>query len=437
MSDSSAIVRALILYGIVLPLAILLGYMLVKLPEWDNTSIVVIGIVLGILCLPLLLRWHHPLLFLSWNMPAVVFFLPGRPELWIFMAVASFLIVLIQKAINLEVQLNPAPFVLWALIFILVVVVGTAYMTGGIHLNSLGGDSLGGRKYIYMIAAVLGFIAMTSLRIPENKVRFYVGAFFLGALPNVFGDLIHFAGSWLEFILYLFPSQIGSWYSDTDTVSIQNTGMFRDYGLTVASAGVLFNILARYGIRNLLQGGIVKVLFTMIIAVSCLLGGFRGMLVLILLLCFIMFWLEGLFRSKYVLMPVVVLLICLPLAPFADRLPLSIQLTLSVVPIIKVSSEARLSAEASSEWRIKMWQILLPEVPHYFWLGKGFQANTSEFVSTIITQRQGIGGDSEAQMMAGDFHIGPLSVIIPFGIWGAIGWFWFFAAGLRGLAFNY
>src|ERR1039457_5020721 len=156
MSDSSAIVRALILSGIILPLAILLGYLLVTLPQWDFSSLLVIGIVLGILCLPLLLRWHHPLLFLSWNMPAVIFFLPGRPELWLFLAVVSFAIVIIQKTVNPEVQLNPAPFVLYPLLFILLVVLATASMTGGIHLGSLGSESLGGRKYLYMIAGVIG-----------------------------------------------------------------------------------------------------------------------------------------------------------------------------------------------------------------------------------------------------------------------------------------
>lgn len=137
------------------------------------------------------------------------------------------------------------------------------------------------------------------------------------------------------------------------------------------------------------------------------------------------------------MLPLAALVLCLPLAPFADKLPLPIQRTLSVVPIIKVSSQASADAQATSEWRIKMWKILLPQVPRYFWLGKGFQANTSEYISALITQSHGIGGDSETQMLVGDYHNGPLSVIIPFGIWGAIGWVWFFAAALRALYLNY
>ena len=39
--------------------------------------------------------------------------------------------------------------------------------------------------------------------------------------------------------------------------------------------------------------------------------------------------------------------------------------------------------------------------------------------------------------MAGDYHSGPFSVLIPFGVWGAIGWLWFLGASCRALYFNY
>jgi len=39
--------------------------------------------------------------------------------------------------------------------------------------------------------------------------------------------------------------------------------------------------------------------------------------------------------------------------------------------------------------------------------------------------------------LAGDYHNGPLSVIIPFGIWGAATFLWFLIAALRVLYRNY
>jgi hypothetical protein len=40
-------------------------------------------------------------------------------------------------------------------------------------------------------------------------------------------------------------------------------------------------------------------------------------------------------------------------------------------------------------------------------------------------------------MAASDYHNGPLSVIITFGIFGVIGFIWFLVAACRGLYFNY
>jgi len=56
MTNHATIIRSLIIYGICLPLAILLGYLLTT-P--DTTTVSTIGIVLAILVIPILLRFHH------------------------------------------------------------------------------------------------------------------------------------------------------------------------------------------------------------------------------------------------------------------------------------------------------------------------------------------------------------------------------------------
>lgn len=443
MSDSTALIRSLILFGIVLPLAILLGYLAAYLPNFDYSSMVGIGIVLALICLPLLLHWHHQLLFLSWNMVAVVFFLPGRPELWLFMALASFTILAVQRTLSAEIQMIPVPWMLAPLLFILAVVVGTAYATGGIHLGSMGSESLGGRKYLYMIAAVLGFVAMTSLRIPEQKAGFYVGAYFLGGLTYLAGHLVQVAGSWLSFILYVFPTLSGATILGTtnEGVGLEAGGVARDMGLTIAGTAVVFFMLARYGLEGLLRGGtfkqrIFRRLFFMIFFAGSIYGGFRSYLILILMTMVFMFWLQGLSRTKYVLLPILALFSILALAPFAGKMPAPIQRTLSFLPVT-IDPIVREEAENSSAWRLNMWKKLLPDVPRYFWLGKGCETDSREFVMTRDIQGRGKGGDSDTQIMAGDFHNGPLSIMIPFGIWGMLGWLWFLAAGLRLLYLNH
>jgi hypothetical protein len=100
-----------------------------------------------------------------------------------------------------------------------------------------------------------------------------------------------------------------------------------------------------------------------------------------------------------------------------------------------VDPVAKLEAERSSEWRLEMWRLLLPEIPRYFWLGKGLEVSVTELeVSTDLSTRGG--GVTESSIVAGNYHNGPLTVLIPFGIWGALGWLWFLAASFRALYYN-
>ena len=47
--------------------------------------------------------------------------------------------------------------------------------------------------------------------------------------------------------------------------------------------------------------------------------------------------------------------------------------------------------------------------------------------------KRGAADDVEASIMTGTYHNGPLTVLLPFGIWGCIGFAWFIIAGLRAL----
>ena len=87
MNNAPAILRSLIIYAVIVPLALFIGYMLTD--PLDRSSFTFYGILALILISPILLRWHHPLLILSWNLNATAFFLPGRPDVWLAMAAIS------------------------------------------------------------------------------------------------------------------------------------------------------------------------------------------------------------------------------------------------------------------------------------------------------------------------------------------------------------
>jgi len=438
MSDSTSLVRALIIYGIIIPLAIFLGWTLGHDWDRDRSTIIIVGIIASVLCLPLLLRWHHLLLFLSWNTPALVFFLPGSPELWIFMALVSFLFTITHRTLDSSVSIFPVPSVAWPLLFLVAVVYGTAQLNGGIHLNSSGGDIMGGKRYLFIFAAAIGFLAMTSYRIPTNKAPLFTKVFLLGFVTNAISNLAPYLGAYVPLLFSVFPVDMNTYGAITADASSGN-GIARNYGLSLSLCWAFFYLLARYGIKNLLVAGNRKQLILVILLfLGGTIGGFRSFFLMMLMTGFFIFWFEGLLRSRYVVALMAAFAVVLLLLPFAKSLPRPIQRAICVLPMVEVNPAIQQEADASSEWRIHMWKTMLPEVPQYLWLGKGLGINAAEYWSEVnLSKRIGNSDDATTFKMAGDYHNGPLSVIIPFGIWGVLGWLWFLAASIRVLYLNH
>jgi len=84
-----------------------------------------------------------------------------------------------------------------------------------------------------------------------------------------------------------------------------------------------------------------------------------------------------------------------------------------------------------------MWKAVLPQVPQYLLLGKGLALAQHDYNFTTQFAEDTLTEDQWGAALAGDYHNGPLSVIIPFGIWGMIAFVWFLVAGVRVLWHNY
>src|SRR5690242_8955139 len=97
-SSPTILIRSLITYAICLPLALYLGYLIAN--PVDISTLVVASVVAGLLCAPLLLKWHYQLMLLSWSTTAIVFFLPGQPNLKLVMLLLSLGCSVLQHALN-------------------------------------------------------------------------------------------------------------------------------------------------------------------------------------------------------------------------------------------------------------------------------------------------------------------------------------------------
>jgi hypothetical protein len=434
-NNAPAILRALIVYAICVPLAIFVGYSLAN--PLDYSSLGFYGVVVAVLASPILLRWHYPLLLFSWYSSVTFAFLPGAPSLWVFMVVVSLSLSVLERILNNRMHFIRVPQITWPLLAMLGVVVLTAELTGGIGLKALGSAVYGGKKYVFLFLSIFSYFALTARRISPQQARWFVALFFLGRVTSAIGDFYPIAPSWLTPVFYIFPPS--SYDPDNPFV----VGVTRLGGVGAAAIGVYFWMLARYGIRGIfLSGKPWRAVLLLVLFVLVFLGGFRTALFLFAATFIIKFFMEGLHRTPLLLVfGLIGLMGCVALVPLAHKLPYTFQRTLAFLPL-DLDADAKASADDSLDWRMRMWTALLPQVPKHLLLGQGYAFSSEEYNEMMSG---GILGNAAGKFdaaqnplaLAGDYHNGMLAVILPFGIWGVLVMFWFLAAALQVMYRNF
>ena len=437
MSDQIGLPRRFIVLGIVLPIAALVGYLLVS-PDFISVAFL-IGLA-TLLLMPVLLRWHHPLLIFSWNLPMIVFFLPGTPPLWMVLALLSLGITVLGAGLNKEQKLISVPVMNWVMLVWVLVILFTIKMTGGgLGLSSFGGSTYGGKKYFYILLAVVAFFAVSTRRVPMQHANGYLLAFVVSALATVLVNVIYSLGPAFWQLYYVFPVDFAMSQAMEDYSWDPTSARFGRIGGFAVGGGAAFAfMMARYGVAGIFDW--TKpwrlLVFLAIVAISTL-GGFRSAVIGLGVLFTLQFLFEGLHRTRLLLVLLVTGILGLALVvPFANKLPLSMQRSLTILPL-DLHPAVKMDAANSTEWRIRMWQVLWPEIPKYFWVGKGLTASARDYYLVSESVKRGLSPDFEGSLVVGDYHSGPLSVILPYGIWGALAFLLLIGAGFRVLWNNY
>jgi hypothetical protein len=423
MINSPTVVRNFIIYSICLVLAVVIGFMLASPLEWSSFSTVIL--VFAALLVPAVLRFHHPLLMLGWNASIIFFFLPGAPQVWLPLTALSLTISIGRRCVDQGFRFLSVRSVAIPLIVIGIVVLVTAQATGGIKLRSMGsGDVYGGKRYFFLLGAIAGFFALSAQPIPPKYAKRYMGFFLLGGITALVGDIYYFDQSWMHPIYLFIPPNINA---------IETGSGISRFGGVNASAAILFSfMLARYGLREILTiRHPWRFVLLIVFAVLSLFGGFRSVLITIAAVFILQFFLEGLHRTRMLPMLLIAAALCVTIGlPFVKHLPYSVQRTLAVLPI-DIDPVVRMDAANSSEWRIKLWKSVLPQIPRHLLVGKGFALTSEDYdysISTATGNMKEFSEDQNWAALAGEYHNGPLSVIITFGIWGAIAFIWFMIA---------
>jgi hypothetical protein len=421
--------RAFLIFALCLPLAVLMGFMLSD--PLVGTNMAVSGVVIMMLATPLIINYHHRLLIWSSLTLLTAYFLKGQPQFWMIFALGSLALSLVSRPLA-KVKPKPlwTPSLMWASIFFIVVILGTAKFAGGIGVRVLGSDVYGGRRYVSLLMAFVGLAALAMQRVPSNHVKTDLAVFTLGPATSAFSNIAYMLGPNFYFLFLIFPVDMA-----LDQASFDMAPGFdsirRLNGFAPACGGIVSYCLMRWGARGMLQlkpWRHALFLFGMACGMT---SGFRSTLAVPLLLCVVQFFVEGLHRTRYVFALIGTGVVTFGLLlGFSESLPIVAQRALSFLPI-KVDAAAQKDADASIEWRLEMWKIVIKDVPTYLWLGKGYAIDPKDLYLAEESMKRGFAQSYDFSIKAGDYHNGPLSVIIPFGIWGVIGFIWFSWESLR------
>jgi len=430
MNNSTAL-KALIIYAICLPLAMFLGY-LISGPLSMSSLITMIGVA-ALLALPLIMRWHHALLLLSWHMSAVMFFLPGSPSFCMLMILISGMFFVLQRTLDRTATFTIVWPVALPLLALAAIVLATAKLTGGIGFRSMGSDVYGGKHYMSLLFGIAGFFVLSIRPIPLEKVGLYMSLFFLGGLTGVIGDFYTLTPSALQFIYWIFPPNLMVMMSGHFEM-----GTTRLSGTASVSTAIFLYMIAKYGLTGIFEKPLRTAIFLLGSSLG-LLGGHRAFVITLGLIFFFQFFLEGLHRTKllarFALLGVV---FCIILVVFSSKLPFTLQRSLSFLPL-EFERAAVDDGQSTMEWRYQMWSGVARQIPKYWLIGKGYAMSAEDFQAsdTAAFRYNYLDVSQSALGLAGDYHNGWLSVIIPFGIGGVITFVWFLWATGRVSIRNY
>ncbi|TAK97468.1 MAG: hypothetical protein EPO07_13225, partial [Verrucomicrobia bacterium] len=412
-----------------LPLALLLGYLMAD--PLDSSSLGIVVMVISVLLMPLLMKWHHPLLVLTCNSAFTFTFLPGSPPMWIPLAAMGLVFALLNRAVDANRRLLVGGQVVWSLLALSAVVLITALSTGGVNIRSMGGATYGGSRYFFIFGAVAMYFVLASQRIAPGRALFFVSMFFLSGATALLSNLAYFFGERF-YVIYYFITPAAAMAQASMQNGLGSGGLARLSGCSDLAGAVSLYFAARYGMRGILDLTRPWRLFTVLLFMATgLLGGFRSLFLFLGFVFVVLFFLEKLHRTQLLIVAVMLVVVgAAGLVPFARKLPLNAQRALSFLPI-DVDPAARASARGSIEWRVDMWKEVIDEVPRYLLKGRGYRIDPTDLYMADENSARGFGLPAQWAIVSGDYHNGPLSVLIPFGLWGALAMLWFMWASLR------
>jgi O-antigen ligase len=426
--DGSAI-RALIIYALVLPAALIMGYFMATGGSGGNAFI---GLTVALLFFPLIVAYHYPMMIFSINAGMIVYFLPGSPGIGWVMAGVCLGIAIVQRTLRHKTEFLSSPSTTIPLVALIFVVIITAQVQGGFSAKSMGGETWGARRYLGIFGGAITYFAIISQHIPSHRAGFYVAMFLISALTTGMSNLIYMAGPSFYFLFNFFD--LGGVYNQVNTEHNMN----RLAGVAAAGMAVFYFLLLKFGLKGLFDFRRPwRAMFLIISIVMTALGGYRSFWILQILAILFHFIAEKLYKtwiSFFLIGAAVCALI--GISAFGRALPLSIQRSLTFLPI-EFDPIVMHDASGTADWRYQMWKTLWPDVPKYMWLGKGYSFSSTDFQLTKMAVERGYYQAWEDALITGSYHHGFLTLWMSFGLWGTLAFMAFVGMGAKIMWWNF
>ena len=344
-------------------------------------------------------------------------------EILTMAAALGFALQVIMRRIPLKVQWARVDYLAAACLIWLVV----TFIKNPVGIAFLGSDMVGGRKYISLIFAFIGYFILSRNRIPANW------AFKLPLIVALAWAVPHALNA-AAVVSPELSSIISRFYSVQTSDESLLTGQgdlgteSRVFGLEKMTLPLLLAMCAYYSpvtFINPLYPFRVMGFITSFVLIG--LSGFRSSFIAMVGCTTVAVWLRGRLTDFIPLAVAgfVLLISLIGAVQSGVTVPLTIQRALSILPL-GWDTDAVNDAQGTLDWRVDMWRDALND-PNYFKdkiFGDGFGYTYQEMI-LFANQMQGRGGISGAAtyelfMIRGSLHNGPLSSLRYGGVVGFI-----------------
>ncbi len=394
--------------------SVLVGYFLADDP------IIVVLLALGTGWL-LLLPYHSVisayLAVATFGSAFILPYFPGRPLLWEFAALLAWsgLIVTVSMrrySKDLMHQLRREHWLFLGAAGYFGMLLVTMYYRG-FGLRILGGEQMGGRFYFQQLSCLIFPLLFAACRLNERTVvRLFLLQCALGT-TYLISDFVLTYGPGRLFVLLQFFELPGD--ALNFEYQAENFGLRRFQSLMVLSQGGVLILLTLFSLRSFTGP---KAAFLLPISLSVIgIGLFSGhryyLMIIVFTLVFCMYA-QRFFSVRNMLFTTALsVLLLVPIYGFSERLPLTAQRTLSVLPGLQIDNQARRDGAGTLESRRILIKIGMDLIPVYFWIGRGFGMSGGADTS-LLWDPTGVTRD----VNQGRYYNGSIGLMVNTGVFG-------------------